>query len=237
MSMHISAQVGEISNRILLPGDPLRAKYIAEKYLESAVCFNEIRGMYGYTGMYQGVRVSVMGTGMGVPSMHIYSRELIAEYGCNRLIRIGTAGSYEPTLHVGELVISKGCCYTTNIMNDMPGTYCPVADHHLVATAEKKAKEMGIPARVGLTVCNDILYLENRPEKAKRWNDFGVIASEMESAALYLLAAQFRAQAVTIMNISNNIVCPDEAPLSSQAREKELDDMIRLALETAIAND
>ena len=237
MSMHISAQVGEVAERILLPGDPLRAKYIAEEYLENAVCFNEVRGMYGYTGTYKGVAVSVMGTGMGVPSMHIYSRELITEYHCKRLIRIGTAGSYDATLHVGELVISKGCCYTTNIMDEMPGTYCPMADHHLVCTAEKLAKEMGVPARVGLTVCNDLLYLENRPEKAKRWNEFGVIASEMESAALFVLAAQFRAQAVTIMNISNNIVSPDERPLSQMERERELDNMIRLALETAIAND
>lgn len=237
MSMHINAKMGDIAEKILLPGDPLRAKYIAETYLENPVCFNEVRGMYGYTGTYKGVPVSVMGTGMGVPSIHIYARELMTEYGCKTLIRIGTAGSYEPTLNVGELVISKGCCYTSSFMNyaHLEGIFAPVADFELVHTADKLAKEMGIPARVGLTVCNDLLYFDNKPEIARKWNEYGVIASEQECVALYALASQFRTRALTIMNISNNIVNPEDKPLSQEARERELDNMIRLALETAIA--
>ncbi len=237
MSMHISAKMGDIAEKILLPGDPLRAKYIAENYLEDAVCFNEVRGMYGYTGYYKGHRISVMGTGMGVPSMHIYARELITEYGCKTLIRIGTAGSFDPTLNIGELVISKGCCYTSSFMNyaHLEGTMSLVADFELVYIANKLAKEMGVPARVGLTVCNDLLYFENKPATAKRWNEYGVIASEQEAAALYALASQFRAKALTIMNIANNFANPNEVPLTQEQREKELDNMIRLALETAIA--
>ncbi len=237
MSMHISAKMGDIAEKILLPGDPLRAKYIAENYLEDAVCFNEVRGMYGYTGYYKGHRISVMGTGMGVPSIHIYARELITEYGCKTLIRVGTAGSYEPTLNIGELVISKGCCYTSSFMNyaHLEGTMSLVADFELVYIANKLAKEMGIPARVGLTVCNDLLYFENKPETAKRWNEYGVIASEQEAAALYALASQFRVKALTIMNIANNFANPDQKPLTQEERERELDNMIKLALETAIA--
>ena len=236
MSMHISAKMGDIAERILLPGDPLRAKYIAETYLENPVCFNEVRGMYGYTGTYKGVPVSVMGTGMGVPSMHIYARELMTEYGCKTLIRVGTAGSFEPTLNVGELVISKGCCYTSSFMEyaHLEGTFSAVADHKLVYLAEKLAEEMDIPARVGLTVCNDLLYFDNKPEIAKQWNKYGVIASEQEAAALYALASQFRTRALTIMNIANNFMNPNQPPLSQEAREKELDNMIKLALETAI---
>ena len=237
MSMHISAKMGDIAERILLPGDPLRAKYIAETYLENPVCFNEVRGMYGYTGTYKGVPVSVMGTGMGVPSIHIYARELMTEYGCKTLIRVGTAGSYEPTLNVGELVISKGCCYTSSFMDyaHLEGTFSAVADHKLVYIAEKLAEEMNIPARVGLTVCNDLLYFDNKPEIAKKWNEYGVVASEQEAVALYALASQFRTKALTIMNIANNFANPDQPPLSQEARERELDNMIKLALETAIA--
>ncbi len=237
MSDHINAKKGDIAERILLPGDPLRAKYIAETYLENPVCFNEVRGMLGYTGTYKGVPVSVMGTGMGVPSIHIYARELMTEYDVKTLIRIGTGGSYDKTLNVGELVISKGCCYTSSFMEyaDLHGTFSAVADFELVYTANKLAKEMGIPARVGLTVCNDLLYFDNKPEVARQWNKYGVIGSEQEAAALYALASQFRTRALMIMSIAGSIVNRDQKPLSKEAREKELDNMIKLALETAIA--
>ena len=237
MSDHINAKKGDIAERILLPGDPLRAKYIAETYLENPVCFNEVRGMYGYTGTYKGVPVSVMGTGMGVPSIHIYARELMTEYDVKTLIRIGTGGSYDLSLNVGELVISKGCCYTSSFMDyaDLKGTFSAVADHGLVYKAEKLAEKMEIPARVGLTVCNDLLYFDNKPEIAKQWNKYGVIGSEQEAVALYALASQFRTKALMIMSVAVNILDLDQPPLSKEAREKELDNMIRLALETAIA--
>lgn len=236
MSDHINAKKGDIAERILLPGDPLRAKYIAENYLENPVCFNEVRGMYGFTGTYKGVPVSVMGTGMGVPSIHIYARELMTEYDVQTLIRIGTAGSYEPDLNVGELVISQGCCYTSSFMDyaNLQGTFSAVADYELVHKASVIAKEMGVPTRVGLTVCNDLLYFDNKPEIAKQWNKYGVVASEQEAVALYALGSQFRRKTLTIMNIVMNIFNPDRVPLSQEAREKELDDMIKLALETAI---
>ena len=239
MSMHIEAKEGDIAERILLPGDPLRAKYISETYLEDAKCFNTIRGMYGYTGTYKGQRVSVMGTGMGVPSISIYAQELMAEYGCKVLIRIGTAGSYSKEVHVGDLVISTGTCYTTSIMNyaGLMGTYAPVADFELVYNANKLAKEMGISAKTGLTVCNDLLYFDNKPEIARKWNEYGVLASEMEGAALYILAAKHRTKALTIMNVSNNFAIPDETPLTARERERELDGMIKLALETAFSVD
>ncbi len=236
MSGHINAKKGEIAERILLPGDPLRAKYIAEHYLENAVCFNEVRGMYGYTGTYKGIPVSVMGTGMGVPSIHIYARELMDEYGVQTLIRIGTGGSYDADLNVGDLVISKGCCYTSSFMNyaHLEGIYSAVADFDLVYHANRIAKEMGISAHVGLTVCNDLLYFDNKPEIAKQWNKYGVIASEQEAVALYALAAQFRRKAVMIMSVVANIFKPEQKELSKEAREKELHNMITLALETAI---
>ena len=238
MSMHIEARAGEIAERILLPGDPMRAKYIAEKYLKDAVCFNRVRGMYGYTGTYKSRRVSVMGTGMGVPSMAIYAKELMAEYGCKKLIRIGTAGSYSFDLHIGDLVISTGTCYTTSILDyaDLKGTYAPVADFELVHTASELAKERGIRAKVGLTVCNDLLYFDNKLDIARKWNEYGVIASEMEGAALYILAAKYRAQALTIMNIANNIFIPEEEPLTIEQRERELDDMITLSWDTIVAD-
>ena len=151
MSDHINAKKGDIAERILLPGDPLRAKYIAENYLENPVCFNEVRGMYGFTGTYKGVPVSVMGTGMGVPSIHIYARELMTEYDVKTLIRIGTGGSYDESLNVGELVISKGCCYTSSFMEyaNLQGTFSAVADHGLVYKAEKLAEEMEGTLKVG----------------------------------------------------------------------------------------
>jgi len=237
MSGHINAKKGEIAERILLPGDPLRAKYIAEHYLENAVCFNEVRGMYGYTGTYKGVPVSVMGTGMGVPSIHIYARELMTEYDVKTLIRIGTGGSYDENLNVGDLVISKGCCYTSSFMNyaHLEGVYSAVADFELVHHANRLAKEMGISAQVGLTVCNDLLYFDNKPEIAKQWNKYGVIGSEQEAVALYALAAQFRTKALMIMSVVANIFKPEQPELSKEAREKELHNMITLALETAIA--
>ena len=236
MSGHINAKKGEIAERILLPGDPLRAKYIAETYLENPVCFNEVRGMYGFTGTYKGVPVSVMGTGMGVPSISIYARELMEEYDVKTLIRIGTGGSYDEGLNVGDLVISQGCCYTSSIMEyaNLAGTYSAVADFELVYLANKIAKEMGISAKVGLTVCNDLLYFANKPEIAKQWNKYGVIGSEQEAVALYALGSQFRTKTLMIMSIAANILNPSQPPLSKEAREKELDNMIKLALETAI---
>ncbi|MBR0306860.1 MAG: purine-nucleoside phosphorylase [Lachnospiraceae bacterium] len=237
MSGHINAKMGEIAERILLPGDPLRAKYIAETYLENPVCFNEVRGMYGFTGTYKGVPVSVMGTGMGVPSISIYARELMEDYGVKTLIRIGTGGSYDEGLNVGDLVISQGCCYTSSIMEyaNLAGTYSAVADFELVYLANKIAKEMGISAKVGLTVCNDLLYFDNKPEIAKQWNKYGVIGSEQEALGLYALASQFRRKAVMIMSVVANIFKPDQKELTKEEREKELHNMITLALETAIA--
>ncbi len=235
--MHIEAKEGEIAEKILLPGDPLRAKYRAETYLEDAKCFNTVRGMYGYTGTYKGQRISVMGTGMGVPSISIYAQELMAEYGCKVLVRIGTAGSYSKEVHIGDLVISTGTCYTTSIMDyaGLMGTYAPVADFELVYTANRLAKEMGISAKTGLTVCNDLLYFDNKPEIARKWNEYGVLASEMEGAALYILAAKHRRKALTIMNVSNSFAIPEEVPLTSEQRERELDNLITLALETVLA--
>ena len=166
MSIHIEAKQGEIADKILLPGDPLRAKFIAENFLEDAVCFNNVRGMLGYTGTYKGHRVSVMGTGMGMPSISIYARELIVDYGVNKLIRVGTAGSIDPDVHVRELVLAQAAATNSNIIrNDFPEYDFPqIADFKLLDTAYHIAKKLGMTTHVGSVLSSDVFY-SNMPER------------------------------------------------------------------------
>ncbi|MTB64073.1 purine-nucleoside phosphorylase [Streptococcus sp. zg-86] len=235
MSIHIGAKVGEIADKILLPGDPLRAKFIAENFLEDAVLFNEIRGMYGYTGTYKGERVSVMGTGMGMPSISIYARELIVDYGVKRLIRVGTAGSLNPDVHVRELVLAQAAATNSNmIRNDWPMYDFPqIASFNLLDKAYHIAKELGMTTHVGSVLSTDVFY-SNFFEKNVKLGTMGVHAVEMEAAALYYLAAQHGVEALGIMTISDSLVNPDE-DTTAEERQTTFTDMMKVGLETLIS--
>ncbi len=232
MSTHIGATPGQIAEDVLLPGDPLRAKYIAETYLDDAVCINEIRGMYGYTGTYKGKNITVMATGMGTPSLMIYMTELCREYGAKRFVRIGTCGAVRESLNVGDLILSTGTSTTSGInLYDLPGTFAPVADFELAFQAASVAKERGIKLATGTTLCNDHLYVDNKMEYSRKWEKYGILASEQEGVGLYSVAAKEGVQAIMLLTVVINLYHP-EVEMTSEQREKGLDDMITLALET-----
>lgn len=228
-SLHIDAQLGEIAETVLLPGDPLRAKYIAEHYLKDAFCFNKTRNMLGYTGEYNGKSISVMGTGMGMPSIGIYSHELITVYGCKNLIRIGSAGAYQAHVALNDIVLAVAASTDSNFQYtfDLPGYYSPSADFGLLLAAERSAREQGISLKAGNTVSVDVFY-DDDPDTWKRWAKMGVLAVEMEAAGLYLNAARYGAKALAMMTISDHFVTGDR--LTNEARERSFDDMIRTAL-------
>lgn len=236
MSIHIGAKLGEIADKILLPGDPLRARFIAENFLEDAVLFNEIRGMFGYTGTYKGERVSVMGTGMGMPSISIYARELIVDYGVKRLIRVGTAGSLNPDVHVRELVLAQAAATNSNmIRNDWPMYDFPqIASFNLLDKAYHIAKDLGVTTHVGSVLSTDVFY-SNFFEQNVKLGTMGVHAVEMEAAALYYLAAQHGVEALGIMTISDSLVNPDE-DTTAEERQTTFTDMMKVGLETLISN-
>ena len=236
MSIHIAAKQGEIADKILLPGDPLRAKFIAENFLEDAVCFNEVRNMFGYTGAYKGHRVSVMGTGMGMPSISIYARELIVDYGVKKLIRVGTAGSLNGDVHVRELVLAQAAATNSNIIrNDWPQYDFPqIASFDLLDKAYHIAKDLGKTTHVGNVLSSDVFY-SNYGEKNIELGKWGVKAVEMEAAALYYLAAQHHVDALAIMTISDSLVNPDE-DTTAEERQNTFTDMMKVGLETLIAD-
>ncbi|MBF0786483.1 MULTISPECIES: purine-nucleoside phosphorylase [unclassified Streptococcus] len=235
MSIHIGAKFGEIADKILLPGDPLRATFIAENFLEDAVLFNEIRGMYGYTGTYKGECVSVMGTGMGMPSISIYVRELIVDYGVKRLIRVGTAGSLNPDVHVRELVLAQAAATNSNIIrNDWPMYDFPqIASFNLLDKAYHIAKDLKMTTHVGSVLSTDVFY-SNFFEQNVKLGTMGVHAVEMEAAALYYLAAQYGVEALGIMTISDSLVNPDE-DTTAEERQTTFTDMMKVGLETLIS--
>ncbi len=233
MSNHIAAAKGQIAESILLPGDPLRAKFIAENFLEEPKLYNEIRGMYGYTGRYKGVPVSVQGTGMGMPSMGIYSWELMTEYDVENLIRIGTAGSYHEDVHVRDIVFamsaSTDSAYAKNF--DVPGTYAPTASFELLMKAKDAADRLGITYKAGNVLSTDVFYdLRSVTEK---WRRMGTYAVEMESAALYMNAAYNRKNALCIVTISNHMITGEET--TAEERQTSFTDMMKIALEAATA--
>ncbi|AWN61909.1 purine-nucleoside phosphorylase [Streptococcus sobrinus] len=235
MSIHIEAAPGQIADKILLPGDPLRAKFIAENFLENPVCFNNIRGMLGYTGTYKGQKVSVMGTGMGMPSISIYAHELIVDYGVKKLIRVGTAGSIDPDVHVRELVLAQAAATNSNIIrNDFPEYDFPqIADFDLLDKAYHIAKDLGMTTHVGSVLSSDVFY-SSMPERNMKLGTLGVKAIEMEAAALYYLAAQYQVQALGIMTISDSLVHPEE-DTTAEERQTTFTDMMTVGLETLIA--
>ena len=232
MSTHISAAPGEIAEDILMPGDPLRAKYIAEHYLSDSQCINEIRGMYGYTGNYKGKRITVIASGMGTPSLMIYMTELCRDYGAKRFIRIGTCGCVRESLKINDLILSTAVSTTSGInLYSLPGTFAPAADFELAYDTYTTAKEMDIPLFTGTTLCNDHFYVENKPEYSRQWEKWGILASEQEGAGLYSVAAREGVKAVMLLTVVSNLYHP-EHDLSAEEREKGLDRMIRLGLET-----
>jgi len=203
---HIGAQYGEIAQSVLMAGDPLRAKFMAEKFLENPVQFNNVRGMLGFTGTYKGKRVSVMGHGMGIPSIGIYTYELFNFYGVETIIRVGSAGAIQKDLHIGDLVIGQGACTDSNYGSqyELPGTFAPIADFSLVRGAADTCERMGYRYRVGNLFSSDIFYSDNAHND--KWTSMGVLAIEMEAAALYMNAARAGKKALTICTISDHLI-------------------------------
>ena len=230
MSTHIGAKPGEIAPSVLLPGDPLRAKFIAETLLEDAACFNEVRGMLGYTGTYRGKRVSVMGTGMGVPSHSIYVHELISEFGVKSLIRVGTCGGLQPDLGIGDVVLAMSASTDSHInrLRFDGMDYAPTASFDLLLKAYDVAKADGASVRVGNILTSDTFYHDD-PEGWRQWAAFGVLAVEMETAGLYTLAAKFQVDALSILTVSDSLVTHVATP--AEQRERGFSRMAEIALE------
>ncbi|BDH61571.1 purine nucleoside phosphorylase DeoD-type [Lysinibacillus sp. PLM2] len=232
MSIHINAKQGEIAEIILLPGDPLRAKYIAENFLENVTCYNEVRNMFGFTGTYKGKRVSVQGTGMGVPSISIYTTELMQEYGVQKLIRVGTCGAIQKDVKVRDVILAQAAS-TDSKMNEIIFNgidYAPTADFDLLLKAYNAGVNAGLNLKVGNIFTADMFYSEeNQNEKLAR---YGVLAVEMESAALYTLAAKFGRQALSVLTVSDHILTGEAT--TSEERQTTFNDMIVVALEAAI---
>jgi purine-nucleoside phosphorylase len=236
VSTHIGAQPGDIAPTVLLPGDPLRARWIAETFLDDARCYSEVRGMYGFTGTWQGQRVSVQGSGMGQPSMAIYVNELFREYDVQQVVRVGSCGAVTDRIAVRDLVIASGAC-TDSSMNRIAFhgvDYAPVADFGLLrgAVEAAEARESGAPFHVGLLFSSDSFY-PARPELLQNMVEYGVLAVEMEASALYTLAAKHGRRALAICTVSDHIVTGEET--TSQEREQTFGEMVEIALTAALA--
>ena len=233
MSVHIAAKNGEIADTVLLPGDPKRAKWIAENFLENAVCYTDIRGMLGFTGTYKGKRISVQGTGMGIPSMSIYITELMKDYGVKTLIRVGSAGSYQEDVKIRDIVVALSTSTDSNINNRRfkGASFAPTVNFDLLSKVLKTAEEKNIKIKAGNILTSDEFYNDD-PTYFKKWAEFGVLAVEMETAALYTLASKYKAKALSILTTSDSLVSPEIT--SSEEREKTFNEMIELALETAV---
>lgn len=234
MSIHIAAAKGDIAEAILLPGDPLRAKFIAENYLEEPKRFNEIRNMFGYTGRYRGARVSVMGTGMGMPSLSIYVNELLRDYGVQRLVRVGTCGGLTEKVKVRDLVlgIAASTDSAVNKVRFAGMDYAPAASFRLLSAAHEAAKAAGLSPHVGPILSSDSFYTED-PEQWKLWARFGVVAVEMESAELYTLATKFGAEALAILTVSDHLVTGEATPAAE--RETRFKAMVEVGLAAVLA--
>ncbi len=220
---------GDIAKKVLMPGDPLRAKYIAETYLENPVCFNTVRNVLGYTGTYKGQEVSVMASGMGMPSIGIYSYELYNFYDVDRIIRIGSAGALQDDVNVMDVIIAMGACTDSNFGSQfcLPGTFAPTASYNLVSRAVEVAKEQGTPVRVGNVVSSDVFYSDNK-QASDAWRKMGVLCAEMECAGLFMTAARAGKEALGILTISDHIY--REEAISAEARQTSFNKMMEIAL-------
>ena len=233
MSTHIAAKAGEIAERVLLPGDPLRAKFIAENFLENAQCYTTVRNMLGYTGTYKGKRVSVQGTGMGTPSLSIYVNELIQFYGAKRLIRTGTCGSIDPSLQLKDMVLVQAAATDSGMNQSRFGLhgviFPPVADFGLLLDAYQTAKRLGYPARVCTTFSSDQFYDDDGDAKNKLVSSYGVPCVEMECPELFTLGARYGVQTLAILTVSDMVY--EKRNCTSEEREKSFTKMMEVALE------
>ncbi len=229
---HNSAKPGDFAKTVLMPGDPLRAAFIAETFLESPHLVNNVRGIQGYTGSYKGVPVSVMASGMGMPSIGIYSHELYSLYGVENIMRIGSAGAISEKLKLRDVVAGQGACTNSNFARQygLPGTFAPIADFTLLETAVSAAREMGVEMPVGNLLSSDTFY--DASKSSMKWAQMGVLAVEMEAAALYMTAAYLGKRALAICSISDSIVTGEE--LSAEERQTTFTTMMKIALETAV---
>lgn len=228
---HNMANKGDIAEKVLLPGDPMRAKFIAENFLENPVCYNEVRGMYGFTGTYKGERVSVQGTGMGMPSMHIYASELIREYGAKRLIRVGTCGSLREGIDLKDVVIAMASTTDSGMNKDRFGSisFAPTASFSLLKAAWEKAEELQVKAVVSNIFTSDKFYDDRGNEKNALLASYGVAAVDMETCELYTLALKYGVEALTMLTVSDNLLTGEKC--TAEERQTAFLDMIRIALE------
>ncbi|MCI5848223.1 MAG: purine-nucleoside phosphorylase [Lachnoclostridium sp.] len=230
---HINAAPEDFAKTVLMPGDPLRSEFIAKKYLEDAKLVNNVRGVQGYTGYYKGKKVSVMASGMGMPSMAIYSYELFNAYDVDNIIRIGTAGGIANNVKLRDIVVAMGCTTNTNYIHqfDLPGDFAPLASFDLMRRAVSKCEEMKVPYHVGNIFSSDVFYSNDSVNT--RWNEMGILAVEMETAALYFNAAKSGKNAVAICTVSDHVIRGEA--LSAEERQVSFTEMMDVALETAIS--
>lgn len=229
---HIGANKGDVAKTVLMPGDPLRAKFVAETFLEDAFCFNEVRGMYGYTGFYKGKRVSVMGSGMGMPTLSIYAHELIMGFDVENLIRVGSCGSYSEDVKIRDVILAIGASSNSknNDLRFKGMSYAPTANFDLLLKAYNVAQAKDCPVKVGNILSSDLFYGDD-PEVWKLWQKYGVLAVEMETAELYTVAAKFGRRALSILTVSDSIVTGEAT--SAEERERTFTEMVEIALEVA----
>lgn len=230
---HIKACPDDFAKTVLMPGDPLRSKFIAENFLENAVLVNNVRGIHGYTGLYKGERVSVMASGMGMPSIGIYSYELYNFFGVNNIIRIGSAGGISPKVKMRQIVFGMGACTTSNyaVQFGLEGTFAPIADYELLRVAIEESEKIGASYAVGNLLSSDIFYNAN-PAAREKWTDMGVLAVEMEAAALYMNAAKAGKRALAMCTVSDHLITGES--VDSEARQNSFTEMMEIALNTAI---
>lgn len=234
MTIHIGAEPGQIAETVLMPGDPLRAKWAAERFLDGAVCINQVRGMLGYTGQWRGQRVTIHGSGMGMPSLSIYANELIRDYGAKTLIRIGSAGAMQPGIGIRDIVLAQAC---TTLSTPSRGifreiNFAPCADFGLLDAAHKAAQARGARVHVGNIYSSDVFY-DERPDLGEIMQRHGVLCVEMEAAELYSVAARHGVRALAVLTISDHLLTHDALP--AQEREQSFGEMVELALEAAFA--
>lgn len=229
---HNAANTGDIAKTVLMPGDPLRAKFIAETYLENPVCFNTVRNMLGYTGTYKGKKISVMGGGMGMPSVGIYTYELFNFYDVENIIRVGSVGSYREDIKLGDIMIAQGACTDSNYAHNfnLPGTFAPIADFGLLRKAVETAEAQGIGVAVGNVLSSDVFY-NDADDVNERWASMGVMGVEMEAAVLYMNAARAGKKALCMLTVSDQIFT--DKHLSAEERQTTFHNMMKVALELA----
>lgn len=229
---HNNAKVGEIAKTVLMPGDPLRAKYLADTYLEDVHQFNAVRNMFGYTGLYKGKKVSIMGSGMGMPSIGIYCHELYNQYGVESIIRIGSCGAIRENVHLRDIIIAQGACTDSRFAHqyELPGTFSAISTYDLLEKAVEKAKEKNVSYHVGNIISSDVFYHADEGS-AQKWASMGCLGVEMESYALFATAAYFNKKALTLLTVSDSLVTHEET--TAEEREKTFTAMMEIALEIA----